>query len=338
VISYDQLTGKQKAAILLVALGVETASRVFKNLRERDIEELSLEIANLQDIPSEVIDQVVEEFYQMVKVREYIIEGGLEYAQRLLEQSIGGVKAYEIVHRVQTSISTSGFNMLKHIDPAQLAGMIQAEHPQTIALILTHLEPRQAALVLSRLPRELQEEVAFRIGTMEKISSELLQTVEETLTDRLEGEIGGELNEAGGAIAVAEILNNSSKTVERSILEAIEQHDPLLAQEIRNLMFTYEDILLLDDRSIQRVLKEVDSKILAVALKGSSNEVRQKFFNNMSERAANMIREEIELMGPTRVKVVEEAQREIVSIVRNLEEEGEIVIMGRGDSQEEFIV
>ncbi len=321
-----------------MALGVDAASRVFKNLRERDIEELSLEIANLKDIPSEVIEHVVDEFYQMVKVRDYIIDGGMEYAQRLLEQSIGGVKAYEIVHRVQSAISTSGFNMLKHIDATQLAGMLQNEHPQTIALILTHLEPRQAALVLARLPRELQDDVTYRIGTMEKISTELLQTVEQTLTERLEGEVSGELNEAGGAMVVAEILNNSSKTVERAILESLDERDPMLAQEIRNLMFTYEDILLLDDRSVQRVLKEVDSKMLAVALKGSSNEIRNKFFNNMSERAAGMIREEIELMGPTRVKVVEEAQREIVAIVRNLEEEGEIVIMGRGDAQEEFIV
>jgi len=336
-LTFDGLTGKQKAAILLVSIGIDAASKVLKNLSEKDIETLSIEIANLKDVSSDVVEAVVEDFYQMVQAQQYITEGGLDYAQRILEGALGTQKAYEIIHRVQGALHVSGFKMLKTIDHSRLLNFIQNEHPQTIALILAYLEPYQAAMTLTKLPPNLQSEVAYRMATMEKISPELLEEIEKVLETQLESSFGRQLDEAGGTKAVAEILNLAGKSAERKILEDIEQYNPELSQEIKNLMFVFEDILLLDDRSIQRVLKEVDSKVLATALKGTSDTVKSKIFSNMSERAAAMIQEEMEFMGPVRVKEVEDAQRQIVNIIGSLEEQGEIIVVERDKGQEELI-
>jgi flagellar motor switch protein FliG len=337
-VKFEDLNGVQKTAILLVAIGPEAASQVFKSLKEKDIERVAFEIANMEEISSEVIEQVIDEFFQMIRAQDYISIGGIEYAQRILYNSVGAHKAQEIVRRVQSvqSQAQRGFNLLKKADHNQILNLINSEHPQTIALILAHLDARQTANILMGLPEELRTDVVYRIATMEKVSSDLLEEIEDVLKGQIELVYTRELNEAGGTQAVAEILNLAGKTHERSILEGIERRDAELAQQIRNLMFVFDDILLLDDRSIQRLMKDVDTKSLAVALKGSSGEIRERILKNISERAANMIKEEMDYMGPVRVREVEEAQQRIVDIIRDLEEAGEIIIMG-SDGGDEFI-
>lgn len=335
---YEELTGKQKAAILMIFLGVEVASKVMKMLPEEDLIEVTKEIANLKEVPSDVIDKVVDEFFQLLKAQEYVTIGGFEYASKALQNAVGPKRAFEIVKKVQFAYDQQmrGFNLLKKADHNHILNLINNEHPQTIALILAYLEPKQAAQILQNLPAELQHDVVYRIATMEKISTDLLEEIEMVLKEQIDAVYTKELNEIGGTKAVAEILNMGGKSLEKPVLEEIQQRNPELAQEIRGLMFTFEDIQLLDDRSIQRLLKEVDTKVLTVALKGATEEIQNKIFSNMSERAAAMIKEEMEYMGPIRVREVDEAQRQIVEIIRSLEEEGEIVIM-TGDSSDEFV-
>ncbi len=336
---YDNLTGIQKSAILMVSLGVDTASEIFKSMPEPEMERIAMQIASLEEVPSEVMDRVVDEFFQLVKAQEYLTQGGLPYASKLLEEALGSNKANEIIRRMEAlqSEQARGFSLLKRADIQQVLNLLGNEHPQTIAVVISHLEPKQAAGVLAYLPSELQHEVIYRIATMEKISSDLLEDVENLIKVQIESVYTRELNEVGGVEAVAEILNLSGKSLEKSIIERIQERDNDLAQEIRSLMFTFEDIQKLDDRSIQRLLKEVDTKVLTIALKGSTEEIQNKIFANMSSRAAEMVKEEMEFLGPLRVKEVDEAQRQIVEIIRTLEEEGEIVIMG-GDGGEEFVV
>ena len=336
-LTYDQLTGRQKAAVLVIALGTEVASQVFKHLKDKEIEKLSIEIANMKDVSSSVMESIVEEFYQMIMAQEYISSGGLEYAKGVLEKALGPRKAHEIVSRVESAIHVSGFKLLKEVDPNQLLNFIQHEHPQTISLILANLESEQTAAIVSDLPPEIQADVAYRIATMGKISPDLLSDIEGVLENQVETVFGQDLSAAGGAKAVAEILNLTSRSVEKAILSDLEKRNPELATEIKNLMFVFEDIVLLDDRSVQRVLREVESKDLGLALKMSTDEVKDLIFRNMSERASNLLREELEYMGPVRVKDVEEAQLKIVEIIRNLEEDGEIIISGRG-GEEEMVV
>ena len=333
-ISVENLTGKQKASILIIAIGVEAASQIFKNLKDKDIEKLSIEIANMKDVPSTVMEAVVEEFYQMIMAQEYISQGGIEYAKVLLEKALGPRKAHEIVSKVESAIHVSGFKLLKEVDPNQLLNFIQHEHPQTISLILANLEPEQTAQIISDLPPEIQSEVAYRIATMGKISPDLLADIESIIESQVETVFGQELSAAGGVKSVAEILNLAGRSTEKTILGDLEKRNPELATEIKNLMFVFEDITLLDDRSIQRVLREVDSKELSLALKVSTDEVKDAIFRNMSERASGLIKEELEFMGPVRLKDVEEAQMKIVEVIRTLEEEGEIVISGRGGEEE----
>jgi flagellar motor switch protein FliG len=333
-ISVENLTGKQKAAILIIAIGVEAASQIFKNLKDKDIEKLSIEIANMKDVPSTVMEAVVEEFYQRIMAQEYISQGGIEYAKVLLEKALGPRKAHEIVSKVESAIHVSGFKLLKEVDPNQLLNFIQHEHPQTISLILANLEPEQTAQIIADLPPEIQSEVAYRIATMGKISPDLLADIESIIESQVETVFGQELSAAGGVKSVAEILNLAGRSTEKTILGDLEKRNPELATEIKNLMFVFEDITLLDDRSIQRVLREVDSKELSLALKVSTDEVKDTIFRNMSERASGLIKEELEFMGPVRLKDVEEAQMKIVEVIRTLEEEGEIVISGRGGEEE----
>ncbi len=337
-LTYENLTGLQKAAILMVALGVETASLVARGLKEEEIEDITREMTRLRDIPGPVIDKVVDEFYQMMKAQEYIEQGGPDYAERLLQEALGPHRASEILNRVQRSMHIGGFQLLRRADANQILNLIQNEHPQTIALILSFLDAAQSAQIIMRLPDDLQREVIYRMATMEKVPTELLSEVEKALEQQIESvETGHAMNEPGGVQVVAEILNMAGKTVEKTILDEIENRDPDLAERIRDLMFTFDDLVYLDDRSIQRVLKEVDTRQMALALKGASEEVKQKIFANMSARAAEMLREELEYMGPVRVRDVEEAQRQIANLVRSLEEEGEIVIV-RGGGSEEILV
>jgi flagellar motor switch protein FliG len=336
-VDISSLPGPTKAAIVMVALGPEASSQIFKNLEEGEVERLSTEIARLDNISHEKREAVLEEFHTMAIAHQYVTQGGLDYAREILEAALGPRKAKEILEKVQQTIRTTGFNLLENVDPKQLVNFIQKEHPQTIALLLAHMEPKNAAPVISSLPQELQVDVATRIATMESISPDTLDQVEEVLVSQIKSLFGGDVSEIGGIKAVAEMLNCVDRGAEKNILGNLERENPELATEIKNLMFVFEDVLLLDDRSMQRVLKEVDTKDLSMALKGASEELQEKFFHNMSSRAAEMIREEMEYMGPIRLKDVEEVQQRIVDVIRRLEEEGEIIISGRG-GEEDIVV
>ena len=280
------------------------------------------------------MEAVIEEFYQMIMAQEYISQGGIDYAKGVLEKAVGPRKAHEVISKVESAIHVSGFTLLKDVDPNQLLNFIQHEHPQTIALILANLESKQVATIIADLPPELQADVAYRIASMGKISPELLNDIESVLETQVETVFGQDLSSAGGAKAVAEILNMASRTAEKTILADLEKRNPELATEIKNLMFTFDDLSLLDDRSIQRLMREVDTKDLSMSLKAANDDLKSAILRNMSERAAKLIEEELEFMGPVRLKDVEESQMKIVDIVRTLEEDGEIVISGRGGEEE----
>ncbi len=334
MIKYENLTSLQKAAIALIAFGSEVSAAVLKSLPDGDVEKLTVEIANLRDVPAEVEDKIINECYDVFMAREYISQGGVDYAREILTKAVGPRRADEIINRLESSFHRTGFNLLKEIDSKQLVGYIQNEHPQTIAVILTQLSPQTAAAVLSELPAELQAEVAIRIATMEKISPDVLKEIEDTLSGHFESTAGADLSSSGGAKAMAEILNLIETSAEKNILQSIEAEDAELAAEIKNMMFVFDDLVLLDDRSIQRLLKEVETRDLAIALKAAGEEVRAKIYANVSERVAVMIKEEMEFMGPMRLSDVEAAQQQIVEAVRRLEEEGQIVVSGRGGKED----
>ncbi len=328
------IPGPRKAAIVLVALGSEVSSKIFQKMNDDEVEKITTEIARLEGITPEIREKVLEEFHHLTMAQQFISQGGIEYAREVLEAALGPAKAREILEKVQDAIRTTGFNLLEHVDPQQLVNFIQKEHPQTIALLLAHMGTQAAAQILSALPAEMQVEVATRIATMESISPEVLAQVEQVLSDQVKSLFGGDVSEIGGVKAIAEMLNLVDRGAEKNILGNLERENPELAAEIKNLMFVFEDILLIDDRSMQRVMKEVDTKELSLALKGSSEEVQIKFFKNMSSRASEMIKEEMEFMGPVRLKDVEECQQRIVDVIRRLEDDGEIIISGRGGSDE----
>lgn len=337
-IQYEDLSSVQKAAIALVAFGPEVSAQVMKGMREQELEQLTVEIANLRDVDPTIEEKIISDCYEIFMARQYVSQGGVDFAMDVLEKVVGSGKAREIMKRVEGSLKTTGFNLLQTIDPKQLASFIQQEHPQTIALILTQLKPDQASSVLSELGPEVQSEVSFRIATMEKISPDVLREIELSLQNHFASGMSGALDVSGGAKKIAEILNLLESSSEKSILQSIEAEDADLAGEIKNMMFVFDDLVLLDDRSIQRVLKEVETKDLAIALKAATEEVKNKIFGNVSERVGTMIREEMEFMGPMRLSDVEAAQQRIVESVRRLEEEGQIVISGRGGGKEDVIV
>lgn len=331
------ISGLKKAAIVLVALGTNASSKIFQKLNDEEVEKITTEIARLEGVPNEVREGVLEEFHHLTMAQQFISQGGIDYAKEVLESALGPQKAKEILDKVQSAIRTTGFNLLEHVDQQQLINFIQKEHPQTIALLLAQMNSQNAANILSSLPAEMQIEVATRIATMESISPDVLDQVEHVLSEQVKQMFGGNVSEMGGVKSIAEILNMVDRGAEKNILGNLERENPELAAEIKNLMFVFEDILLIDDRSMQRVLKEVDTKELGLALKGSNEEVQNKFFKNMSSRASEMIKEEMEFMGPVRIKDVEECQQRIVDVIRRLEEDGEIVISGRGGSDEVIV-
>jgi len=333
----ENLTAVQKAAIALVAFGPEVSALVLKDMHEQDLEKITIEIANLRDVSPDVEEEIIKECHQIFMARQYISQGGINFAKEILEKAVGLQRASQIMHRLVGSIRSRGFSLLKEVDPKQLSGFLQGEHPQTIALILTQLAIQQAAVVLSELSPELQAEVSLRIATMEKISPDVLHEIEQTLESHFESSGGRELSPTGGAKAIAELLNLIDTSAEKNILQSLEAEDPDLAAEIKNMMFVFDDITLLDDRSVQRLLKEVETKDLSLALKAASDEVKTKIFGNVSERVAVMINEEMEFMGPTRLSDVEAAQSRIVESVRRLEEEGQIIISGRGGKEEVIV-
>ncbi|MDD6810942.1 MAG: flagellar motor switch protein FliG [Lachnospiraceae bacterium] len=330
--SEEKITGVQKAAILLIALGPEKSSAIFKHLKEEEIEELTLEIANTRTITPQLKEEVVEEFYQICLAQQYIAEGGINYAKELLEKSFGSDKARDVIGKLTASLQVKPFEFVRKTDAAQLLNFIQDEHPQTIALILSYLSPAQSALIISALPPDRQADVARRIAVMDRTSPDVIKEVEKVLESKLASLVNQDYTIIGGVDAVVEILNTVDRGTEKHIMETLEIEEPELADEIRKKMFVFEDILLLDDRAIQRVLRDVDNSDLAIALKGSNEEVQNAIFNNLSKRLAVMIKEDMEFMGPVRMKDVEEAQQKIVNIIRKLEDSAEIVISrGGGD-------
>lgn len=328
----QNITGVQKAAVLVIALGPEKSSQIFKHLKEEEIEELTLEIANTRSITPQLKEDVINEFYEVCLAQQYIAEGGIGYAKDLLEKALGEEKALDVISKLTTSLQVKPFEFVRKAEASQILNFIQDEHPQTIALILSYLSPQQAALIMSALPPDRQADVAKRVATMDRTSPDVIKEVERVLETKLSSLVNQDYTVIGGVDAVVEILNAVDRGTEKHIMETLEIEDPELADEIRKKMFVFEDILLLDDRAIQRVLRDVDNNDLAVALKSSTEQVQNAIFNNLSKRLAAMIKEDMEFMGPVRMKDVEEAQQKIVNIIRKLEDSAEIIISrGGGD-------
>ena len=328
----EEYNGIQKAAILLIALGPEKSDSIFKHLKEDEIEELTLEIANTRSVSPQTKESVLNEFYQVCLAQQYIAEGGIGYAKELLDKALGSDKAQEVITKLTASLQVRPFEFVRKTDPSQVLNFIQDEHPQTIAMILSYLSPAQSAMILGALTPEKQADVAKRIAKMDRTSPDVIKEVERVLERKLSSLINQDYTIVGGVDAIVGILNTVDRGTEKHIMESLEIEEPELADEIRKKMFVFEDILLLDDRAIQRVLRDVDNNDLAVALKGANEEVQNVIFKNLSKRLAAMIREDMEFMGPVRMKDVEEAQQKIVGIIRKLEDSAEIVISrGGGD-------
>ena len=330
------LTGEQKAAALLISLGPELAAKVYQHLKEETVEQVTLQIANLRKISPDEKDAVMQEVLNIAAAQDYISQGGVEYAHEILEKALGANKAMEIINRLQGSLQMTPFDYIKRTDPQQLLNFIQSEHPQTIALILAHLTPDHAAIILGALPAEIQVDVATRIAVLERAAPDVVMEIERVLERRISSIFTQEFTAAGGVRALAEVLNRADRSTEKAIMEKLEESNPELAEEVKRLMFVFDDLINLDNRTIQQVLREVDAKDLALALKGAKEEVKEHLLKNMSSRAKAMILEDMEVMGPVRLKHAEEAQQKIVNVVRQLEEMGEIVV-ARGGEEEVMI-
>jgi flagellar motor switch protein FliG len=331
--SDKNFNGRQKAAIFLVTIGSEISAEIFKYLREDEIETLTFEIARLETIEPEQKDTILQEFQELMMANQFISTGGIDYARELLERALGGQKAVDIINRLTSSLQVRPFDFIRRTDPAHLLNFIQQEHPQTIALILAYLEPNKASVILQNLPHEVQSDVARRIATMDRTSPEVLREVERVLEKKLSTLSSEDYTAAGGVPSIVEILNLVDRASEKQIIESLEDEDPELAEEIKKRMFVFEDIVMLDDKAIQKVMREVDGQELAKALKSVDQEVQDKIFRNMSKRASGMLKEDMEFMGPVRLKDVEEAQQKIVSIIRKLEDSGEIVVARAGEDE-----
>ena len=327
-----ELTGVQKAAVLLITLGPEKSASIFKHLKEEEIEELTLEIANTRSISPQEKEDVLNEFYQVCLAQQYIAEGGIGYAKELLEKALGEQKAQDVITKLTASLQVRPFEFIRKTDPSQVLNFIQDEHPQTIAMILSYLSPTQSAMILGALTPEKQADVAKRIAMMDRTSPDVIKEVERVLERKLSSLLNQDYTIVGGVDAIVDILNTVDRGTEKHIMESLEIEQPELADEIKRKMFVFEDILALDDKTIQRILRDVDNSDLGLALKGSTEEVQNVIFNNLSKRLAAMIKEDMDFMGPVRMKDVEEAQQKIVNIIRKLEDSGEIIIArGGGD-------
>lgn len=327
-----ELSGKQKAALLLISLGPEVSASVYKHLNEEEIERLTLEISSVKRVEPEIKEEIIEEFHNIALAQDYISQGGIGYAKTVLEKALGNDQAQAIINRLTSSLQVRPFDFARRTDPAQIFNFIQNEHPQTIALILSYLEPQQAGTILSSLPQEVQADIAKRIATMESTSPEVISEIESVLERKLSSTMTQDYTETGGVDAVVEVLNGVDRQTEKTILDALEIQDPELAEEIKKRMFVFEDIVTLDNRSIQRVIRDAENADLMLAMKVSSEDVKGILFKNMSQRMAETFQEEMEVMGPVRLRDVEEAQTRIVAITRRLEDAGEIIIArGGGD-------
>lgn len=330
-----ELSGRQKAAILLISLGPELSAKVFGHLREAEIESISLEIASQRQIAADMREKILYEFYQIYQAQQFISQGGIDYAREILERALGQTKAVEILTRLTASLQTRPFDVVRKADPNQLLSFISGEHPQTIALIMAYLQPEQAAIVLGSLPPERQADVARRIAIMDRTSPEVLKEVEKVLERKLASMVSQDFTTAGGVESVVEVLNRVDRSTEKTIMESLAVQDPGLADEIKKRMFLFEDIVSLDNRSLQRVLREVDlSRDLPLALKVASDEVKRKVYANISRRAQENLREAMDYLGPVRLRDVEDSQTKIVNIIRKLEEMGEIVVGSRGGGED----
>ena len=327
------LTGRQKAAVLMILLGPELSAMVMRNLREHEIEQITLGLAEIDLVASETQDNVLAEFHQMCVAEHYIAQGGLAYAREILERALGPQKAMDLIHRLTSALQVRPFDFARKTEPSQLLNFIQNEHPQTIALIMAYLHPDQSSAILSSLNPELQADVAKRIAIMDRTSPEVVREVEKVLQKKLSSVLTEDYARVGGIDSLVEVLNRVDRGTEKAIMETLAMQDPELVEEIKRRMFVFEDIVYLDDRSLQRILREVDySRDLPLALKGASEDVKAKIFKNISKRAGEMLKENLEYLGPVRLREVEESQQKIVNIIRRLEEEGEIVIArGGGD-------
>jgi len=330
-------TGIKKAAILLVSVDQAVAADIMGELDQPTIEAVSAEIAKLGTITKEERDKVIGEFYQMNVAKQYVQQGGIDYARKLLANSLSGSDADNIVKNVEQALYSVPFSFAQNAESQNLLTFIQDEHPQTIALILTHLESQQAAEVIKGLPQGKQVDVVRRMATMETTNPEVIREVETTLEKRMASIVSQKFEQSGGVETVAEVLNLTDRSTEKGILESLEEQAPELVDEIRKLMFVFDDIMLVDDKGVQQVLKEIDTQDLSLALKTASDELKDKIFRNMSERAVNLLREDMEYMGPVRLSEVEASQQKIADVVRRLEEAGELIIQGRG-GEEEVIV
>lgn len=331
-----QLSSRQKAAVFLITVGSDVASEVFKHLRDEEVETLIFEMARLDKVTPDEKEIVLAEFNDLMMAQGFITAGGIDYAREVLERALGTQKAIDVINRLTSSLQTRPFDFIRRTDPQHLLNFIQNEHPQTIALILCYLEAQKAAMILSSLPHQIQADVAKRIATMERVSPDVLREIERVLERKLSTLASEEYAATGGIDAVAEVLNLADRGTEKTIIEALEEDDPELAEQIKKKMFVFEDIVLLDDRAIQRVLREVDNQELSKALKSVDAEVQEKILKNMSRRAASLLREDMDFMGPIRLKDVEDCQQKIVNVIRKLEEAGEIIVARGGE--EDLIV
>ncbi|HEX4691517.1 MAG TPA: flagellar motor switch protein FliG [Solirubrobacteraceae bacterium] len=334
----SSLTGLQKAAVLLVAIGEERAGEIFRQLGDTEVEALSLEIAKARKVPTETCREIINEAVETVLAEDYIAEGGVDYARNVLERSLGSVRAEEIIGRLAATIERRPFEFLRRTPAEQIHVFLRSESPQTIALVVANLHTSLAAQVLSQLDPSDQADVARRVATMAETRPEVVAEVESVMRGKLSSVVGQEYGAAvGGVKSLADILNNADRTTERNVLDELAKTNGELAEEIRLLLFTFEDVVKLDDRSIQMILKEVDQKDLAIALRGVPEEVRSRIFSNMSERGAELLKEEIDFQPPQRRRIIEEAQGRIVGIVRRLEEAGAIVISRGSGGEDELL-
>lgn len=328
-----ELSGKQKVAALMIALGSDVAAQIFKHLKESEVEEITLEISRLGRLDAELRQKVLEDFNELIIGHKALLEGGLDYAREVLEKSVGPKRAMNIINKLTSSLQVRPFEFIRKTDPEHLKNFIQNEHPQTISLILSYLPPDKAALVIQRFEPELQAEIARRIATMDRTSPEVLREVEMVLERKLASLATEEFTAAGGVDQTVEILNSVDRATEKNIIDTLEEQEPELAEEIKKKLFVFEDIVTLSDRDIQLVFKEIDTSELSMALKSVSNDVKEKIFGNMSKRAVQILKEDMEYMGPVRMRDVEDAQQKIVNVIRRLEEAGEIIIARGGEEE-----
>lgn len=336
-ISLATMTSTQKVAALLILLGPTTASEVLKNISDEDLlEQITLEIASLNKVPSDILTDILEEFRALFQASTYISSGGINYAKQLLELTYGESQAEKMLNKLMTMMNSNPFQFFNEADPGQLATSFQNENPQLIALIMAYLKPEHSAKVLNYLPPETQAQVAMKIADMETTNPEILGEIEKIVENKFSSVMVQDFSKAGGIDTLANILNCSDRNTEKNVIELLEVENPSLAEEVRELMFVFEDIINLDDRAIQRILREVDTKDLALSLKGTKADLKEKIFRNMSDRAQEMLQDEIEYLGPVRAREVQEVQTKIIGIIRNLEVFGEIVI-SRENNEDELI-